>query len=63
MFHFSYFTPAIFKISLMECLFVATQKQLAQELSDATSPWRRDVKFVMSLFQDKLIYTQIALKV
>lgn len=63
MFPFSYFTPAISRISLMESLFVATQKQSAHELSDATSPWRQDIKFVVSLLQDKLIYTQIALKV
>lgn len=47
----------------MESLFVAAQKQSAHELSDATSPWRQDIKFVVSLLQDKLIYTQIALKV
>ena len=42
----------------MESLSAATQKQSAQELSNVASPWRQDVKFVMSIFNDTLIYMQ-----
>ena len=54
----------MFKISLMESLSAATQKQSAQ-LSNVASPWRQDVKFVMSIFNDTLIYmqTNVILKV
>ena len=49
----------------MESLSAATQKQSAQELSKPASPWRQDVRFVMSVFNDTLIYmhTNVILKV
>ena len=56
---FSYSSLALIKTWLS----VATQQQSAQELSDATSLWQQDVRFVIPHCHDTLINTNNALKV
>lgn len=42
---------------------MATRQQSAQELSDATSLWQQDVRFVIPHCHDTLINTHTALEV